>query len=147
MPPPQAYLWSERWWGAERSGSGSARWSAWPSRSGCWGCSSESSRAWSLSTLALDASERQGAGASAIVRYLDLVLLALALPVFIAADWPLLGYAVAAGAWVAQRLVLAYADKRAARSLAAGDRHDAFKTTAVSTMGRVWLVSVAVLLV
>jgi len=100
-----------------------------------------------LSTLALDASERRGAGASAILRYLDLVLLALALPVFVAADWPLLGYAVAAGAWVAQRLVLAYADKRAARSLAAGDRRDAFKTTAVSTMGRVWLVSVAVLLV
>lgn len=100
-----------------------------------------------MSTLALDASERQGAGASAILRYLDLVLLALALPVFIAADWPLLGYAVAAGAWLAQRLVLAYTDKRTARSLAAGDRRDAFKTTAVSTMGRVWLVSVAVLLV
>ena len=100
-----------------------------------------------MSTLALGASEPQGAGASAILRYLDLVLLALALPAFIAADWPLLGYAVAAGAWIAQRLVLAYTDKRTARSLAAGDRRDAFKTTAVSTMGRVWLVSVAVLLV
>ena len=80
-----------------------------------WGwlaCSSESSGAWSLSTLALSGSERAGAGASAILRYLDLILLAVALPVFIAADWPLLGYAVAAGAWVAQRLVLAYTNAR-----------------------------------
>lgn len=100
-----------------------------------------------MSTLALSASERSGAGATAILRHLDLVLLLLALPLFVAAGWPLLGYAVAAGAWVAQRLLLAYTDKRTARSLAAGDRRDAFKTTAVSTMGRVWLVSAAVLLV
>jgi hypothetical protein len=99
-----------------------------------------------LSTLALDASERT-AGASAILRYLDLVLLAAALPVFIAADWPLLGYAVAAGAWIAQRFVLAYAESRAARALAAGDRRDAFKTTAISGLARVWLVSVCALLV
>ena len=86
-------------------------------------------------------------GAAAILRYLDLVLLAVALPVFIAADWPMLGYAVAAGAWIAQRLALGYANARIAKSLAAGDRRDAFRTTAISTMGRVWLVSVAVLLV
>ena len=100
-----------------------------------------------MSTLALSASERSGAGATAILRHLDLVLLLLALPLFVAAGWPLLGYAVAAGAWIAQRLLLAYTDRRTARSLASGDRRDAFKTTAVSTMGRVWLVSVAVLLV
>jgi hypothetical protein len=100
-----------------------------------------------LSTLALNASERSGAGAAVILRYTDLILLAVALPVFVVADWPLLGYAVAAGAWIAQRLLLAYTDRRTARSLAAGDRRDAFRTTAISTMGRVWLVSAAVLLV
>jgi hypothetical protein len=100
-----------------------------------------------LSTLALGASERPGSGAAAILRYLDLVLLALALPVFIVADWPLAGYAVAAAAWIAQRLVLVYADARIARSLGAGERRDAFRTKAISSMGRVWLVSVAVLLV
>lgn len=84
---------------------------------------------------------------TAILRYLDLILLVVALPVFIAADWPLLGYAVAAGAWIAQRLVLAYSNTRIARSLAAGERRDAFRTKAISSMGRVWLVSVAVLLV
>ena len=101
-----------------------------------------------MSTLALSASEMKSpsAGAAAI-RYLDLFLLAAALPVFIVADWPLLGYFVGAGAWIAQRLVLAYSEARIARSLAAGDRRDAFKTTAVSGLGRVWMVSVAALLV
>ena len=100
-----------------------------------------------MSTLALDESERGSAGASAILRHLDLILLALALPVFIAADWPILGYAVAAAAWIAQRLLLAYTDARTARSLAEGDRRGAFRTTAISGLGRVWLVSVAALLV
>lgn len=92
-------------------------------------------------------SERAGAGAVAILRYLDLFLLAAALPLFVAADWPLLGYAVAAGAWIAQRLILAYTDRRTAQSLAAGNRRDAFKTTAISGLGRVWLITVAALLV
>lgn len=79
--------------------------------------------------------------------YADLALLAAALPVFVIADWPLLGYAAAAVAWLAQRAALAYAERRTAASLAAGDRRDAFRTTAVSTLGRVWLVSFAVLMV
>ena len=82
-----------------------------------------------------------------MLRHLDLVLLAVALPVFIAADWPLLGYGVAAAAWIAQRLLLEYSRRRTARSLAAGDRRDAFRTTAISGLGRVWLVSIAALLV
>jgi hypothetical protein len=100
-----------------------------------------------LSTLALSGSERAGAGASAILRYLDLILLAVALPIFIAAGWPMLGYAVAAGAWIAQRFILAYTDARTARSLAAGDRRDAFKMKAISGLGRVWMVTIAALLV
>ncbi|MCW2959367.1 MAG: hypothetical protein JWP18_2170, partial [Solirubrobacterales bacterium] len=39
------------------------------------------------------------------LRYLDLVILALALPVFLLADFPMLGYAAAAAAWIVQRLV------------------------------------------
>ena len=90
---------------------------------------------------------RTGAGPWAVLRYLDLILLALALPLFIAADWPMTGYAVAAVAWIAQRAVLAYTDARTARSLAAGDRRDAFKTTAISGFARVWLITIAALLV
>ncbi len=39
----------------------------------------------------------------AVLRQLDLVVLALALPIFIAADFPLLGYAAGAVAWLVQR--------------------------------------------
>jgi hypothetical protein len=85
------------------------------------------------------------AGRTSPLAYADLALLALALPLFVAFDWSLLGYAVAAVAWTAQRLAMAYAERRTAASLAAGDRRDAFRTTAVSTLGRVWLVSAAVL--
>lgn len=77
----------------------------------------------------------------------DLILLAVALPLFVVAELPMLGYAVAAVAWIVQRLAMAYAERRTAASLAAGNRRDAFRTTAVSTLGRVWLVSFAVLLV
>lgn len=86
------------------------------------------------------------AGRPSPLAYADLALLAVALPVFVVADWSLLGYAVAAVAWVAQRAAMAYAERRTAASLAAGDRRDAFRTTAISTLGRVWLVSFAVLI-
>ena len=101
-----------------------------------------------MSTLAIGGSRatEQAAPAGAL-RYADLALLAVALPVFVAADWPLLGYLVGAVAWVVQRLSMAYADRRTTASLARGDRRDAFRTTAVSTLGRVWLVSFAVLMV
>jgi len=85
-------------------------------------------------------------GASAILRYLDLILLAAALPVFVAAGWPMLGYVVAAVVWIAQRLVLAYSDARMLKSLAAGDRRDAFKVKAISSLGRVWMITLAALL-
>ena len=34
------------------------------------------------------------------VRYLDLIVLALALPIFLVAGWPMLGYAAGAVAWL-----------------------------------------------
>ena len=45
-------------------------------------------------------------GAPLALRYPDVIVLVLALPVFVLADWPLLGYAVCAGAWLAQHGVL-----------------------------------------
>jgi hypothetical protein len=81
------------------------------------------------------------------VRQLDLVVLALALPVFLLAGLPMLGYAVAAGAWLAQWAIHVAAERRAAASLAAGDRRSALGVVAATTLGRVWLVALAVLLV
>jgi hypothetical protein len=82
-----------------------------------------------------------------LIRYADLALLALALPLFLLADWPLLGYAVAAGAWLVQRGILALADRRVAAALAQGERRSAMGLTAASSLGRVWLLALAVLLV
>jgi hypothetical protein len=82
-----------------------------------------------------------------VVRYLDLALLAIALPVFIAADLPLAGYAVVAGVWAVALAVERYAERRAMRELKGGNRRDAMGWIAATTLGRVWLVALAVLLV
>jgi hypothetical protein len=47
------------------------------------------------------------------LRYLDLVVLVAALPVFLGADLPLVGYGVAAVAWLAQRGVQIVLARRA----------------------------------
>ncbi len=91
-----------------------------------------------------------GAGPSrtaTAVRYLDLVLLAIALPVFLAAGLPLAGYAVVAGVWAVALAVERYAERRAMRELKGGNRRDAMGWIAATTLGRVWLVALAVLLV
>ena len=46
-----------------------------------------------------------GVGSLWWLRYLDLGLLALALPIFLATGLPLLGWGAAAFAWIAQRLI------------------------------------------
>jgi hypothetical protein len=51
-----------------------------------------------------------------MLRYLDLALLALALPIFVAADLPMLGYLGAAVGWLVQRGVQVLIEKRARAS-------------------------------
>lgn len=102
-----------------------------------------------MSTLAIDGSSRpseRGRPAAAL-RFGDLVLLGAALPVFLLADLPMVGYAVAAAAWLVQRGVQIAADRRVKAALAAGRRQNAFGTLAATTLGRVWLVALAILLV
>jgi hypothetical protein len=81
------------------------------------------------------------------VRYFDLVLLVVALPVFLAADLPLVGYAVLAAAWLAQLGIELWAERKAAAELASGNRRAAMGWVGATTLGRVWLVALAVLLV
>ena len=81
------------------------------------------------------------------MRYADLVLLAVALPIFLLAGWPMLGYAVAAAAWLAQHAIQLFAESRSRRALAEGDRKTALGAVAGATLARVWLVSLAILLV
>jgi hypothetical protein len=75
------------------------------------------------------------------VRYLDLVLLALALPLFLAAGLPLLGYAAGAGAWLAQRGLQLWLNRRAAAS---DDPRTVAGILAGSMIGRGWLVALTI---
>ncbi len=76
-----------------------------------------------------------------VLRYLDLVLLAVALPVFLLAGLPLLGYAAAAVAWLVQRAIQAQTDRRARES---DDPRKVAGLLAGSMLLRGWLVALAV---
>jgi hypothetical protein len=102
-----------------------------------------------LSTLAIGESTHAAEGGRAIaaIRYADLILLALALPVFLLAGLPVIGYAVCACAWLVGRWMHIAAERRAAASLGRGQRKNAMGTLAAATLGRVWLLTMAILLV
>lgn len=52
----------------------------------------------------------------AALRNLDLAVLALALPIFLAAGLPMAGYGAAAGAWLLQRVIKRAVERRATQS-------------------------------
>jgi hypothetical protein len=82
-----------------------------------------------------------------MLRFADLIVLALAFVVFLAAGLPLLGYAVAAAAWLLATAMQIAADRHARRSLERGDRRSALGGMAAATLGRVWVLALAILLV
>ncbi len=108
-----------------------------------------------MSTLAIDGSDPHIDGSDPVpghrlataVRFADLAVLAAALPVFLLADLPMVGYAVCAAAWIAVSGMQLAADRHVKRSLARGNRNSALGTLAAATLGRVWLVALAILLV
>ncbi len=92
-----------------------------------------------MSTHALGSSE-SSAGIS-VLRYLDLVLLAVALPVFVLAGLPLVGYAAAAAVWLVQRAIQVQTDRRARES---DDPRKVAGLLAGSMLARGWLVTLSV---
>jgi hypothetical protein len=76
-----------------------------------------------------------------LVRYVDLVLLAVALPVFLVAGLPLLGWGAAAVAWLAQRALQAYTNRKA---VAADDPRKTVAIITGSMIGRGWLVALII---
>jgi len=80
-------------------------------------------------------------------KYVDLVVLAASLAVFLLGGLSMLGFAVGAAAWLAQRGIQVLAARRADQELAAGNRQKAMGIVAATTLGRVWLMATAVLLV
>lgn len=75
------------------------------------------------------------------LRYLDLVLLAIALPIFVIAGLPMLGYAAGAAAWLVQRGLQIFLNRKAA---AADDPRTVVGIAAGSMIGRGWLVALTI---
>ena len=76
-----------------------------------------------------------------LIRYIDLVLLAAALPLFVLAGLPMLGYVAGGGAWLLQRGVQHVLNRRAAASR---DPRTVVGITAGSMIGRGWLVALTI---
>lgn len=94
--------------------------------------------------LALVRSRSEVSDPVTVLRQLDLVVLAIALPVFLAAGFPLAGYAVGAGAWLVQKLVKHVLERRAAAS---DDPRTVVGLAAGSMIARGWFVAIAIFLV
>ena len=77
------------------------------------------------------------------VRYLDVVLIVLAAPFVILLDLPVLGYAVGAGVWIAQRVLEAVLERAGRRS----EVRRAIGIKVASMIGRTWLIGVGILAV
>ncbi len=80
----------------------------------------------------------------AVIRHLDLVVLAAALPVFVIAGLPIGGWALAAGVWLAQRALQMYFESRVQRS---DDPRTIVGFTAGGAIARGWLAALAVLVI
>jgi hypothetical protein len=76
-----------------------------------------------------------------LLRYFDLVILALALPVFLVADLPVLGWIAAAVGWICQRAVRQALERRAEAS---GDPRTVAGIMVGSMVARAWLMALAI---
>ena len=76
-------------------------------------------------------------------RYLDVCLVLATAPFVLIAGLPLLGYLVAAAAWIVTRIGTVYLQERA---LGIGDFKLRAGVQVGSMMGRIWLVALAILL-
>jgi hypothetical protein len=73
-----------------------------------------------------------------VLKNLDFVVAVLALPLFIVADLPIVGWITGAGIYALQRGISAYATRRA---VASGDTRTIVGVLAGSMIGRGWLVA------
>jgi hypothetical protein len=81
---------------------------------------------------------------AAALRFLDVGLIILALPFVVVAGLPVLGYAVGAGAWIAQRIAGELVERRAR---AADDPRTEIGLTVGSIIARAWIVGLAIVAV
>ena len=76
-----------------------------------------------------------------VLRYLDFAVLLLALPIFVAADLPLLGWVGAASGWTLQRAIQYGIEKRARES---DDPRTVAGLLTGSMIARGWIVALAI---
>lgn len=81
------------------------------------------------------------------LRYLDLALLAAALPVFIAADLPMAGYLVIAGVWIVLYGIEIGTNRAIAGAVERRDRRAAMGWLGATSLASAWVVALAVLVV
>lgn len=77
------------------------------------------------------------------LRYLDLVVLALAAPVFAVAGWPIAGWAVGAVIWMAWRVIGELLDQR--MRTAGTDLQRTAALQGMSSIGRGWVLLIGIL--
>ena len=92
-----------------------------------------------MSTHALGTSDT-AVGLRAL-RHLDLIVLALALGIFLATGLPILGWGVAAAAWLAQRVIATVLERRAR---AATEPRTVAGLMVASMLARGWMVALAI---
>jgi hypothetical protein len=78
----------------------------------------------------------------ALLRFPDFILLGVALPVFLIAGWPLLGWAVAAIGWFVQAIVIALMEQRA---LTASETRVQVGLVVGGSLARAWIAAAAIL--
>jgi hypothetical protein len=81
------------------------------------------------------------------LRYLDLVLLVVALPVFLIADLPVAGYLAVAGIWLVMYGIEIGSNRAIAGAVERRDRRAAMGWLGASSLASAWVVALAVLIV
>jgi hypothetical protein len=81
------------------------------------------------------------------LRYLDLVLLVVALPVFLLADVPMAGYLAVAGIWIVMYGIEIASNRAIAGAVERRDRRAAMGWLGATSLASAWVVALAVLIV
>jgi hypothetical protein len=82
-----------------------------------------------------------------LLRYLDLGLLALALPVFIAAGFSMTGYLAVAGIWILMYAIELLSNRAIAGAVERRDRRAAMGWLGATGLARAWIAALGVLIV
>jgi diacylglycerol kinase len=82
-----------------------------------------------------------------LLRYLDLLLLVLALPVFIAADFSIAGYLAIVGLWIVIYGVELLSNRAIEGAVARRDRKAAMGWLGATGLARAWIVALGVLII